>query len=66
VFGVKLSVNAGASELYLGGTNPKLYSGAISYAPVTQQSYWTIGGSSQPYVNKVATSSASPSNMIIE
>ncbi|KAI9440395.1 acid protease [Lactarius indigo] len=37
-FAFKLA-NTGA-ELYLGGTNPKLYKGSFTYVPVTKQGYW--------------------------
>ncbi|KAI0318418.1 acid protease [Amylostereum chailletii] len=40
VFGFKLS-DSGA-ELYLGGTNSKLYSGDFTYVPVTQEGYWQV------------------------
>lgn len=35
-------LNAARAELYLGGINPKQYTGTITYAAVTQQTYWTI------------------------
>lgn len=43
VFGVKLSAESGASELYLGGTNTALYQqGNMSYTPVTDAGYWKV------------------------
>ncbi|KAI0743533.1 acid protease [Daedaleopsis nitida] len=42
VFAFKL--DASGSELYLGGTNPKLYKGAIEYHPVVGAGFWQIGG----------------------
>ncbi|KIJ67155.1 hypothetical protein HYDPIDRAFT_84279 [Hydnomerulius pinastri MD-312] len=40
VFSFKLADNG--SELLLGGKNPKLYKGPITYTPVVNQSYWVI------------------------
>ncbi|KAI0308568.1 aspartic peptidase domain-containing protein [Amylostereum chailletii] len=40
VFGFKLSTSG--SELYLGGTNSKLFSGSFTYVPVTTQGYWQV------------------------
>jgi cathepsin D len=43
VFGVKLSGIAGASELYIGGTNSALYQQAtLTYTPVTDAGYWEV------------------------
>ncbi|OJA10871.1 hypothetical protein AZE42_06016 [Rhizopogon vesiculosus] len=43
VFGVKLSTTAGASELYVGGTNTTLYQqNTLTYTPVTVPAYWQI------------------------
>jgi hypothetical protein len=43
VFGVKLSGIAGASELYIGGTNSALYQQAtLTYTPVTVAGYWEV------------------------
>ncbi|OJA10876.1 hypothetical protein AZE42_06013 [Rhizopogon vesiculosus] len=43
VFGVKLSTTAGASELYVGGTNTTLYQqNTLTYIPVTVPAYWQI------------------------
>lgn len=45
VFGFKLAKSG--SELYLGGTNPSLYTGDIEYHSVTGKAgYWQIGGGS--------------------
>ncbi|KAN0123324.1 eukaryotic aspartyl protease [Russula decolorans] len=38
VFGFKLA--ASGSELFLGGTNSKLYTGSFTWVPLTNQSYW--------------------------
>lgn len=40
VFSFRLA--SSGAELYLGGTNPNKYTGAITYTPVTQQAYWTV------------------------
>lgn len=40
VFAFKLAQSG--SELYLGGTNSKLYTGSITYTPVTTQGYWQV------------------------
>ncbi|KAH9890110.1 acid protease [Cubamyces lactineus] len=45
VFAFKLAQSG--SELYIGGTNSRLYSGSIEYHPVTtDKGYWQIGGAS--------------------
>ncbi|KAI0359193.1 acid protease [Trametes cingulata] len=44
VFGFKLAKSG--SELYLGGTNTKLYTGSIEYHPVTGSGFWQISGAS--------------------
>ncbi|KAF9223186.1 Asp-domain-containing protein [Gyrodon lividus] len=36
------SFTAPGPELYLGGINPTMYTGDISYTPVTQQGFWRI------------------------
>ena len=41
----------GASELFIGGTNPKHYTGPIEYHPVLKQAYFNISG--QPFLNGV-------------
>ncbi|KDQ50162.1 hypothetical protein JAAARDRAFT_186508 [Jaapia argillacea MUCL 33604] len=40
IFAFKLADSG--SELYVGGTNSRLYSGSITYTPVTQQAYWQV------------------------
>lgn len=40
VFAMKLTANG--SELTLGGLNQQLYTGEITYTPVTQEGYWQI------------------------
>ncbi|TFY66293.1 hypothetical protein EVG20_g4795 [Dentipellis fragilis] len=40
VFGMKLA--DGNSELFLGGTNSKLYSGEPIYVPVREEGYWQV------------------------
>ncbi|KAI0081508.1 acid protease [Panus rudis PR-1116 ss-1] len=40
VFAFKLAETG--SELFLGGVNPKLFSGSFTYAPVTVQGYWQV------------------------
>ncbi|KAL7281781.1 hypothetical protein ACG7TL_005104 [Trametes sanguinea] len=44
VFGFKLAKSG--SELYLGGTDSSLYTGAIEYHPVTGSGFWQIKGAS--------------------
>ncbi|KAI0366743.1 protease [Pilatotrama ljubarskyi] len=44
VFGFKLAKSG--SELYLGGTNTKLYTGAIEYHQVTGSGFWQVPGAS--------------------
>ncbi|KAI0359196.1 hypothetical protein OH77DRAFT_1010112 [Trametes cingulata] len=44
VFGFKLAKSG--SELYLGGTNTKLYTGAIEYHAVTGSGFWQISAAS--------------------
>lgn len=45
MFAFKLAQSG--SELYIGGTNSRLYSGSIEYHPVTtDKGYWQIGGAS--------------------
>ncbi|KAF7978613.1 hypothetical protein HWV62_45354 [Athelia sp. TMB] len=40
VFGFKLS--SSGAELTVGGTNPSLYKGGFTYAPVTTKGYWQV------------------------
>ena len=42
VFGMKLAKEG--SELYLGGTDASMYSGAVEYHDVTDSGYWQIPG----------------------
>ncbi|CAE6444159.1 unnamed protein product [Rhizoctonia solani] len=58
-FGFKLT--SSGPELYLGGTDESLYSGDISYSPLTSQSYWLTSGSAT-----VDGSSAYSGGMIID
>lgn len=51
VFAFKLAKSG--SELYLGGTNSKLYSGSIEYHSVTGSAFWQIGGGSALVGSKV-------------
>jgi cathepsin D len=44
------------SELYLGGTNPSLYSGAIEFHSVSSSGFWQIGGA-EAIVNGAVTNS---------
>ncbi|QRW11604.1 aspartyl protease [Ceratobasidium sp. AG-Ba] len=44
VFSMYLAPNG--SELYLGGTNPALYTGDITYTDLTSKTYWLTNGSS--------------------
>lgn len=41
IFSFRLA--SSSSELYLGGINSNHYSGDLTYATVTQKTYWTIG-----------------------
>lgn len=44
-FSFALSLEDGASELFLGGMNDKLYEqGSTTWYPVTSQSYWLLAG----------------------
>ncbi|RPD62876.1 protease [Lentinus tigrinus ALCF2SS1-6] len=43
-FAFKLASNG--SELFIGGTNPELFSGEIEYHPIVSQKYWQIGNGS--------------------
>ncbi|KAF8452920.1 acid protease [Boletus edulis BED1] len=40
VFSFKLS--SSGAELYIGGSNPALYTGGFTYTPVTWQGYWEV------------------------
>ncbi|KAH7334871.1 aspartic peptidase domain-containing protein [Rhizoctonia solani] len=58
-FGFKLT--SSGAELYIGGTDESLYSGGITYSPLTSQSYWSTSESAT-----VDGSSAYSSGMIID
>ncbi|KAI6111176.1 aspartic peptidase domain-containing protein [Pisolithus sp. B1] len=57
VFAFKLA--SSGSELRIGGINSALYSGSLTYTPVTQQGYWQISGDSISANGNVALSSFS-------
>ncbi|KAJ7593823.1 acid protease [Mycena floridula] len=40
VFAFKLATSG--SELFIGGTNSKLFTGSLSWAPVTKEGYWQV------------------------
>lgn len=61
VFSFKLSTSD--SELFLGGTNDALYSGDITYAPVTQEGYWQVQMDSLSLVSSDSDSSSSATQM---
>ncbi|KAH0838841.1 Asp-domain-containing protein [Lanmaoa asiatica] len=57
VFSFKLSPSG--AELYIGGSNPALYTGSFTYAPVTQEGYWQVNmdnvqGNGQTILSDVA------------
>lgn len=56
VFGFKFA--AEGSELFLGGTNTKLYTGDLAYTPVTHQGYWQVKMDSLTVNGKDVVSSA--------
>lgn len=45
------------SELFLGGTNSNLFTGAFTYTPVTTQGYWQVNLESLTINNEVVLSS---------
>lgn len=45
------------SELFLGGTNSNLFTGAFTYTPVTTQGYWQVNLESLTVNNEVVLSS---------
>ncbi|KAI6123157.1 aspartic peptidase domain-containing protein [Pisolithus croceorrhizus] len=57
VFAFKLA--SSGSELRIGGINSALYSGSLTYTPVTQQGFWQISGDSISANGNVALSSFS-------
>lgn len=59
VFAFKLATSG--SELYLGGTNTNLYSGSITYTPVTKQGYWQVALQGVSVNGASVSSSATPS-----
>ncbi|CCO29280.1 hypothetical protein BN14_03288 [Rhizoctonia solani AG-1 IB] len=58
-FGFKLA--SSGAELYIGGTDDSLYTGDITYSPLTSESYWLTTGSAT-----VDGSSAYSGGMIID
>ena len=54
VFGMKLAQSG--SELYVGGTDPALYKGAVEYHSVTGSGFWQIAGASAIVGNKTTNS----------
>ncbi|KAF9226048.1 Asp-domain-containing protein [Gyrodon lividus] len=63
------SFTAQRPELYLGGTNPDMYTGNFAYAQVIQQGYWEVNmdsivGNSQTLLSNVACIIDTGSNLI--
>ncbi|KAI0661329.1 acid protease [Cubamyces menziesii] len=54
VFAFKLAKSG--SELFLGGTNPKLYSGSIESHPVTGSGFWQLANAQVNYGSKIIDS----------
>lgn len=61
-FSFKLS--SSGAELFLGGMNSALYTGATTWAPVLQQAYWTVAG--QVLVNGAQVTSVGTISSVID